>query len=322
LAWLLLLSLGNYAVNFAEWAAIAPWLSLDAWEDTLDLLSPMVWWFFLYACCQKLTSQRLRDTIDWGRRMEQAIRNSEYQLRTVLDNLPVLIFNIERDGNILLANERFEWLEAETRTSIYAFIPPDFDESFREAIRLVFEHAEPQAFEFQAHAPGKSSGSTFWYSCRLVPIEQEGHVVSAIFVATDVTDLKEAEASHREAEERFRTLVEHAPEAIFVFDVGQDRFVDCNENALRLFKLGREEMLESNLLSLSPPLQPDNRASAEAACALFEEALDGRAPIARWIHRDATGEEFPCEVRLVQLPAGKRRLVRGSVIVLADAEAS
>src|SRR3984885_8579677 len=47
----------------------------------------------------------------------------------------------------------------------------------------------------------------------------------------------------RESEEHYRTLVENAPEAIVVLDVERGRFVDCNNNALRLFRMNRENLL-------------------------------------------------------------------------------
>ena len=48
----------------------------------------------------------------------------------------------------------------------------------------------------------------------------------------------------RESEERFKTLVDHAPEAIVLLDADAGRFVDANENALQLFELSRDQLLE------------------------------------------------------------------------------
>src|SRR6202789_2067993 len=65
----------------------------------------------------------------------------------------------------------------------------------------------------------------------------------------------------RESEAHYRTLVENAPEAIVVLDVERGCFVDCNNNALRLFRLNREELLNLGPGELSPSFQPDGRHS-------------------------------------------------------------
>ena len=44
------------------------------------------------------------------------------------------------------------------------------------------------------------------------------------------------------------------------------------------------------------------------------QALAGERPAFEWTHRHISGRLVPCEVRLVRLPAGERRLVRGSVL--------
>ncbi len=129
----------------------------------------------------------------------------------------------------------------------------------------------------------------------------------------DVTERHRAESMLRESEERYRTLVEHAPEALVVLDVDANRFVDANDNALALYGLTREALMQMDPVALSPPLQPDGRTSAEAAAEMVGRALAGEAPVFRWTHRNARGEELPTEIRLVRLPSSGGRLVRGSV---------
>ncbi|HEX6245292.1 MAG TPA: PAS domain S-box protein, partial [Polyangiales bacterium] len=117
----------------------------------------------------------------------------------------------------------------------------------------------------------------------------------------------------RQSEERFRTLVEHAPEAIIILDVDLDRFVDANANAEKLFALSRAELLQVSPLMLAPEFQPDGRRSDAVIRDVLKATLRGEIPTFEWEHIDAHKRRVFCEVRLVQLPHQERRLVRGSI---------
>jgi PAS domain S-box-containing protein len=147
-------------------------------------------------------------------------------------------------------------------------------------------------------------------------------VVALLFYFTrlrrEIRKRRRADKALRESERRYRVLVEHAPEAIVVLDVEHGHFVDVNENAVRLFKLSREQLLGMSPVDLSPRLQPDGRSSASMIEALLAQALAGAAPIVPWVHRDSEGRDIPCEVRLVRLPPLGQALVRGSIIDVSD----
>ncbi|HEX6573101.1 MAG TPA: EAL domain-containing protein, partial [Steroidobacteraceae bacterium] len=134
----------------------------------------------------------------------------------------------------------------------------------------------------------------------------------------ETTERKVAEAAIRESEARYRTLVEHAPEAIVVLDMDVGHFVECNENAVRFFKMTREELLGAGPENISPPYQADGSPSFGVARGHLDRALAGEAPSFEWLHRDALGHDIPCEVRLVRLPSSGRRLVRGSITDITE----
>jgi diguanylate cyclase (GGDEF)-like protein/PAS domain S-box-containing protein len=117
---------------------------------------------------------------------------------------------------------------------------------------------------------------------------------------------------------RYRILVEHAPEAIVVYDVGASRFVDCNENAVRLFACPRPALLARGYIDLSAPLQPDGSAAEEAGPRRIAQALKGQAPVFEWLHRTADGRDVMCEVRLVRFPDDRRELIRGSILDITE----
>lgn len=120
-------------------------------------------------------------------------------------------------------------------------------------------------------------------------------------------------AELRESEERFRTLVDHAPEAIVLLDVDAGRFVDANENALQLFEFSRDELLNRHPADVSPPNQPDGRPSVTASKEKIDAALGGQRVVFDWVHCNSRGVKIPCEVRLARLPAGRKNLVRASI---------
>jgi PAS domain S-box-containing protein len=190
---------------------------------------------------------------------------------------------------------------------------------------------------------GKSGGHRFeWMARRLdgedVPLEVlatriplQGRNVY-VMVSRDVSERKRAEREVLELnqtlerrilertaevtarEAQLRTLIEHAPEAIVVFCGKTGRFLDCNENATRLYGIGRDQLLQSTAGQLTPEFQPDGSASSSAAAKKIQEALRGGTPGFDWVLRHSDGHLIPCEVRLVRLPGDGPPLIRASIL--------
>ncbi|QPF76297.1 PAS domain S-box protein [Roseateles sp. DAIF2] len=151
-----------------------------------------------------------------------------------------------------------------------------------------------------------------------VKFDPQGRPLRMFGTTMDVTERRRAAQALADSEQRFRLQIELAPEAIVVFDLDAGRFIEVNENALRLFGLPREELVRRSPAELSPPRQPDGRPSDLSAMGWMLRALDGGQPVFEWLHRHASGREIPCEVRLVRMPASGQRLVRGSITDISD----
>jgi len=145
-----------------------------------------------------------------------------------------------------------------------------------------------------------------------------GNINGVIGVIRDVTDLIKQKEILLESEARYRIMIENAPEAIVVLDVKKNRFVEINENAEKLFKLNKEDLLKTNPKKLSPEYQPDGRLSSEVASFEIQRAFNGEVPVFEWIHIDSIGNAIPCEIRLVRLPSLGKALIRGSVIDISE----
>ena len=163
----------------------------------------------------------------------------------------------------------------------------------------------------------RANGETFVAeisSSSLIDGDEQVFVISL----HDVTGRKKAEKTLRENEERYRALVENAPEAIVVIDVDSDRFVDANDKACQLFKLSRARLLRVGPKAVSPRLQPDGTPSFGIRRGHVARALQGEHPCFEWMHKDSDGKEIPCEVRFSRLPSVDHKLIRVSITDIAE----
>jgi PAS domain-containing protein len=103
------------------------------------------------------------------------------------------------------------------------------------------------------------------------------------------------------SEARFRALVEHAPEAIVVFDGNTGQVHFGNEHACRLYGVPMEKLRELTPADVSPEFQSSGRRSSELARELMAEALAGGMPVFEWIHQQQpSGPADSTEVRLLR----------------------
>jgi diguanylate cyclase (GGDEF)-like protein/PAS domain S-box-containing protein len=134
----------------------------------------------------------------------------------------------------------------------------------------------------------------------------------------DISERHATQQALRDSEARYRSLVDNAPEAIAVFDPHSRRFVEANEPALRLFKMSREQLLASNLAAVSAQVQADGQPSMSPHRQYMKLAAAGESQVFDWVHRDSTGRDIPCEVRLVRLQGGPAPLVRATITDISE----
>ena len=110
------------------------------------------------------------------------------------------------------------------------------------------------------------------------------------------------------AKQEAQSLVDYAAEGIAVVDLRTGQFTSPNENALKLFGLPYDEFVKVSPDQMSPVKQPDGSDSAEKAQEHANIVMQKGNHSFEWIHRNAQGIEFPCEIRGVRLPGHHPRL--------------
>jgi len=143
-------------------------------------------------------------------------------------------------------------------------------------------------------------------------------VIIFAYRAASELERQNSERILRESENRYRTIIENAPEAITVFNIDRGKFTDVNKNAEIFFGYDRKTLLELNPLELSPKQQPNGKDSSELAHKYITSALHGEVPVFEWVHLNSEDKPVNCEIRLVRLPSTQVNEVRGSITDITE----
>ncbi len=106
----------------------------------------------------------------------------------------------------------------------------------------------------------------------------------------------------------FKQLFESSPDPTWIID--GNRFVECNEAAIRTLGYGsREEFLDVHPSRLSPPKQPDGQDSYAKAESMMAIARDTGLHRFEWTHTRADGTDFVAEVTLSLVAREERQVI-------------
>lgn len=235
-------------------------------------------------------------------RAEQAIRASDYRLRQVLDNLFVFVGVMTPDGTLIEANraplEAGGLTEAEVLNHKFWDTPwwnhdPEVQARMRDAVRQVAQGAVLR-FDLVARMAGNTRMTLDFM---LAPMrDPQGRITHLIPSAIDISDRKAGEDALRRSEERFRQVVEAAPDGMAMVNA-QGRLVLVNAAMERLFGLSRAELLTAPVDQLMPAAVRQAHGGWLAAFFQAPQARDMAARRELYAQR-ADGSRFPVEIGL------------------------
>ncbi len=228
------------------------------------------------------------------KRAEMAIRESEQRYRQMFEQSPLAI-NITRSGKILYANPAYLKMfgyesadEINRSAGLEMFTPecrPQIVENIR---RRAAGLPVPDSYEAEVFRKDGSRVPIFMYLSAAQ--FSDGPAVIAFIV--DITDPKRSEHALRDSQEKYRTLVENASEAIVVAQDGLLRFV--NARAATLSGYSKREMLSMGLEGL---IHPDDRSTVmdrhlrrlagETPSPSYEFRIACKDGSARWVNINA-----------------------------------
>jgi len=152
------------------------------------------------------------------KRAEQALEESERQLRLVTDAAPALISYIDRNKRYQFVNSQYEGWFGHRREEIIGRTMSEVlgEEAMARISPFIDRALGGETVRYEAEVPYREGG-TRWIDAQYVPHRLGSGEIAGIYaLVLDITDRKRSEQAVAESEARFRLLADSAPVMIWL----------------------------------------------------------------------------------------------------------
>jgi PAS domain S-box-containing protein len=191
------------------------------------------------------------------KKVEEALRESEKQYRTVVENQTELICRYTLDWKLTFVNEAYcDYFDIKRDELIGQSFMPLIPEAQRNYVAVHHQKlidSDIQEIRHE-HQVIRSDGELRWQQWVNKGIfDDQGRLVEYQSVGRDITEIRMAEEALLKSEERYRALFEGSPDAIFLGDLETGICLDANPAASQLLLKPREEIIGLHQSLLHPP---------------------------------------------------------------------
>ncbi|MHB8841701.1 MAG: PAS domain S-box protein [Candidatus Aquicultor sp.] len=190
-----------------------------------------------------------------GRRMaEKLLQQTEQRFRGLLENAQLVAVILDDLGNIVFANKYllqitgWRWEEVLNENWFTKFIPSEDLWSMTQVFVKAVDEDRVSANYENDILTSSSDRRTIAFNDVYIR-NSEGDVIGVASIGEDITEQKRAERELKESENKYRSLIENASDAIFVTDV-EGNILEVNKQAEELTGYTKSELLKMNFRDL------------------------------------------------------------------------
>ncbi|MCB8983317.1 MAG: PAS domain S-box protein [Ardenticatenaceae bacterium] len=175
---------------------------------------------------------------------ETAVRSQlQQEMHSLLQAMPLALVQIDPDGIVQYwnrpAEQMFGWTAQEAHGRVLPYVGPEQQQEFAALTQRVLNGEVIVGVEVERQT---KAGERIFLNLSIAPVRAaDGKISGITSISRDITEQKMAQTALLEKELRYRSLVEFAPNAIFVNH--SERLVLANQACLQLFGADHEEQL-------------------------------------------------------------------------------
>jgi PAS domain S-box-containing protein len=187
-------------------------------------------------------------------RSRQELEESERRFRESLEQIPLISYQLDREGKITFCNEHFLELTGWTREEMTGENWFDMFIPVRDRTRMKrgYQKGIREGVSSERHFTPMITRDGEIRHILLSSIanrSREGEIEGVTFVGEDVTERERATEEMRSSEERLKIIFEYAPDAFFLNDPA-GVFVDMNRAAEQIMGYRKEDLIGKNFLAI------------------------------------------------------------------------
>ena len=186
------------------------------------------------------------------KQVEDNLRESERKYRDLINGMNDAVWVIDTDMSFLDVNDAAVKTLGYSRDELLSMKVSDIDSVIKpEQIQQLIDRLSEEKLQvFETRHKAKDG--------RLIPVEVSSSSVSymgrtvIMSITRDISDRKQAEEEVRLAEQRYRALIENAPDGIMLMEMG-GRFKYASPSVKRIFGYEQDEAMQSDPNALTHP---------------------------------------------------------------------